>query len=238
MRSKSRLKFDILFEDKYMIVINKPAGLLTTHTKLLGRYARESQITAENLLNDYLRKGQVKSRLRVFLVHRLDRETSGVMMFAKTEEVSDYFRNNWNALTTKKYSALVEGVISDDSGIYESYLKEDDNGYKVRSVAPETKGAKKACTHWRVIERGKNSTLVEVELKSGRKNQIRVHFSEAGFPIMGDEKYGAKKNRRLFLHSEALSFVHPFTHQVMEFSAPSHFSAHKAQGLKDKFREE
>lgn len=224
MHRKSRLKFEILYEDRFLIVINKPAGLLTTNTRLAGRAARESQMTAENALNDYVRKGQAKSRLRVWLVHRLDRDTSGVMMFAKSEEVAEYFRNDWNSLTAKKYSALVEGVVPEDSGVWESFLKEDDDGYKVRSVPPETNGAKKACTQWTVLERGRNCTLVDVELKSGRKNQIRVHFSEAGFPVLGDEKYGAGRQSRLYLHSSSLSFVHPATRQTLEFSAPSRFS--------------
>ena len=101
-----RLPFEILHEDRDVIVIDKPAGLLTTHTKLVGRIARETQLTAENLLNDYVRKGQLRSSRRVWLVHRLDRETSGVMMFAKSEAVAEKFRADWNALTQKTYLAF------------------------------------------------------------------------------------------------------------------------------------
>jgi tRNA pseudouridine32 synthase/23S rRNA pseudouridine746 synthase/23S rRNA pseudouridine1911/1915/1917 synthase len=96
---KQRLPFEILYEDKDVIVIDKPAGLLTTHTKLYGRAAREAQSTAENYLNNYVRKGQLKSRNRVWLVHRLDRETSGVMIFAKSEDIAEYFRSDWNNIT-------------------------------------------------------------------------------------------------------------------------------------------
>ena len=180
-------------------------------------------MTAENCLNDYLRKGQAKSRLRVWLVHRLDRDTSGVMMFAKSEEVAEFFRSDWNRLTDKTYIARVEGRIAEDSGVFESSLKEDPDGYKVRSVPESTPGAKKARTEWQVLVRSKKFTLVEVVLKSGRKNQIRVHFSEAGHPVVGDVKYGAAKAPRLFLHAKKLAFVHPESGQKMEFSSNSPF---------------
>ena len=134
MKKKHRLPFPILFEDDDVIVIEKPAGLLATHTKLVGRLARESQLTAENLLNDYVRKGQAKSKKRVWLVHRLDRETSGVMMFAKSEEVAEKFRADWASLTEKTYRARVEGLLEEESGTFESYLLEDADGYRVRSV--------------------------------------------------------------------------------------------------------
>ena len=134
MRNRHRLPFPILFEDDDVIVIDKPAGLLTTHTKLAGRAARESQFTAENILNDYVRKGQAKSRKRVWLVHRLDRDTSGVMMFAKSEEVAERFRADWANLTEKTYIARVEGIIAEEGGVFESHLLEDSDGYRVRSV--------------------------------------------------------------------------------------------------------
>lgn len=214
---KQRLPFEILYEDKDVIVIDKPAGLLTTHTKLYGRAARESQSTAENYLNNYVRKGQIKSRNRVWLVHRLDRETSGVMIFAKREEVAEYFRSDWNNITEKTYLARVEGRLDADEGVFDTFLKEDDDGYKVRSVSENVKGSKRAITEWRLISSAKAVSLVEVKLKSGRKNQIRVHFSEADHPVVGDVKYGAKKASRLFLHSSSIAFIHPFTSKRMEF---------------------
>ena len=238
---RRRLPFQIVFEDRDLVVIDKPAGLLSTHTRLAGRRAREEQPTAENYLNDYLRKGQAKSRLRVWLVHRLDRETSGVMMFAKSEEVAERFRANWNRLTEKKYLAYVEGVMVDEGGIFESWLKEDPDGYRVRSVPEGTPGARLARTEWRVLKPLPASpagdfhpfsgdcpriaaTLVEVVLKSGRKNQIRVHFSEAGHPVAGDVKYGARPASRLFLHSASLSFVHPRTGKKMTFTSATSFA--------------
>lgn len=217
---KQRLPFEILYEDKDVIVIDKPAGLLTTYTKLYGRAARESQSTVENYLNNYVRKGQIKSRNRVWLVHRLDRETSGVMIFAKREEVAEYFRSDWNNITEKTYLARVEGRLDADEGVFDTFLKEDDDGYKVRSVSENVKGSKRAITEWRVISFAKAVSLVEVKLKSGRKNQIRVHFSEAGHPVVGDVKYASKKASRLFLHSSSIAFIHPFTSKRMEFSSP------------------
>ena len=214
---KNHLPFPILHEDRDVIVIDKPAGMLTTHTR-----AKESN-TAEEWLNDYVRKGQAKSRLHVWLVHRLDRETSGVMMFAKSEEVAETFRANWNELTEKTYVARVEGEIAEERGVFESWLREDEDGYKVRSVAGpgQDRRAKLARTEWRKISIEDGTTLVEVSLKSGRKNQIRVHFSEAGHPVVGDVKYGGQKASRLYLHSSRLRFRHPHTGGWMSFeSAP------------------
>ena len=133
MRTKF-LPFEVLYEDRDLIVIDKPAGLLATHTHLAGRTARESQATAENFLNAYVRKGQAKSRKRVWLVHRLDRETSGVMMFAKDERIAAAFRERWGELTEKTYLARVEGELAEAEGAFESYLVEDADGYRVRSV--------------------------------------------------------------------------------------------------------
>ncbi len=208
MKRRSRLPFPILFEDRDIIVIDKPAGLLTTHTHLAGRLARESQATAENFLNDYVRKGQLKSRNRVWLVHRLDRETSGVMMFAKSEKVADALRADWARLTEKTYLARVGGVLDEERGMFESYLKEDSDGYKMRSV-PEGAGGKLARTEWRRISVADGTTLVEVKLHTGRKNQIRVHFAEAGHPVVGDEKYGGMRASRLYLHSLELRIALP-----------------------------
>ena len=228
MKKKHRLPFPILFEDDDVIVIEKPAGLLATHTKLVGRLARESQLTAENLLNDYVRKGQAKSKKRVWLVHRLDRETSGVMMFAKSEEVAEKFRADWANLTEKTYRARVGGLLDEESGTFESYLLEDADGYRVRSVAAQdTRRAPRAArtpklarTEWRRLSMTDGTTLVEVKLKTGRKNQIRVHFSEAGHPVIGDEKYGGERASRLYLHALSLRFRHPRTGEWLEFTAP------------------
>lgn len=222
MRPSALIADRILHEDADVIVVDKPAGLLSTHTKLYGRAAREAQPTVENALNDYLRKGQRRSSLRVWLVHRLDRETSGVMMFAKSRAVAEKFRSDWNSLTEKTYLARVEGVMKEDEGVFESMLLEDSKGYKVRSVSSGVPGARKARTEWRKLSERGGTTLVEVKLKSGRKNQIRVHFSEAGHPVVGDVKYGAAPSDRLYLHSLLLAFIHPRTGVRMEFSSALH----------------
>ena len=213
---KSRLPFPILYEDNDVIVIDKPAGMLTAHTR-----AMETN-TAEEWLNDYVRRGQAKSRKHVWLVHRLDRETSGVMMFAKAEEVAETFRANWNELTEKTYLARVDGVMSEEKGVFVSWLREDDDGYRVRSVKAPKNGrqtgdhkVKLARTEWRKLSTCDGTTLVEVSLKSGRKNQIRVHFSEAGHPVIGDVKYGGPRASRLYLDSLRLRFRHPHTGEWM-----------------------
>ena len=221
---KPRLPFRILYEDRDLIVIDKPAGLLTTHTRLESRAAREAQLTAENLLNDYVRKGQSRSRNRVWLVHRLDRDTSGVLLFAKSEEVAEYFRSDWNALTEKTYVARVKGRLDADEGVFESLLKEDPDGYRVRSVTGAAAvGAKPARTEWRRLAEGRGFTAVEVKLRSGRKNQIRVHFSEAGHPVVGDVKYGGPKADRMYLHALRLKLRHPHDGQWKEIESDCGF---------------
>ena len=228
---KSRLPFPILYEDRDVVVIEKPAGMLTTKTR-----AKETN-TAEEWLNDYVRKGQVKSRKHVWLVHRLDRETSGVMMFAKSEEVAEAFRANWNELTEKTYLARVEGEMAEDRGVFESWLLEDADGYKVRSVpAPSSVSRLKskvlhspkfARTVWKKLSIEDGTTLVEVTLKSGRKNQIRVHFSEAGHPVVGDVKYGGQKASRMYLHSMKLRFRHPRSGEWLEFKSERSFDGRR-----------
>lgn len=217
MRTK-HLPFEVIYEDREFIVIDKPAGLLTTHTHLTGRAARAMQPTVENCLNAYVRKGQARSSKRVWLVHRLDRETSGVMMFVKDERLAEAIRDRWNELTEKTYWARVEGVLPSSHGVYESYLRDDPRTMKVSSVANPARG-KFARTEWRVLSCDGRTTIVEVSLKSGRKNQIRVQFSEAGHPVVGDVKYGARKADRLHLRSVRLVFVHPLTARRFEWCA-------------------
>lgn len=169
-------------------------------------------------MTDWVRKGQAKSRNKVWLVHRLDRETSGVMMFAKSEALAERIRDKWNELTEKRYIARVEGEIKEENGVFESYLRDDPKTMKVSSVE-NAKDGKFARTEWRRLSAERGTTLVEVFLKSGRKNQIRVHFSEAGHPVVGDVKYGAKKADGLHLRAEELTFRHPGTGKVFHWHA-------------------
>ena len=210
----------ILHEDPDVIVIEKPAGLLAQTL----RHGREPSVEA--ILADYVRKGQWKSRKQVYLVHRLDRETSGVMMVAKTEDVQDYFRSNWNELTEKTYLARVEGTLPTEKGVFESWLYEDEDLF-VRSTPDKTKG-KYARTEWRVVGTDPAvavgtdpTTLVEAVLKTGRKNQIRVQFADAGHPVVGDAKYGhGTRGQTLCLHAWKLKFVHPHTRRPLVFESP------------------
>lgn len=213
---KGRLRgIDILHEDEDVIVIEKAPGLLVQETRTGGGY------TVERALSDYVRKGQARSRKRVYLVHRLDRDTGGVMMVAKSPEVQDYFRSRWNEITEKTYLARVEGAMPACEGAFESFLAEDDDGYRVRSVM-DTRHGKLARTEWKCLSETDGTTLVQVVLKTGRKNQIRVHFAEAGHPVVGDAKYGGKAAlarcwRGLCLHAWRLAFIHPRTGERFAF---------------------
>ena len=194
-----------------MIVIEKAAGLLAQETRRGGEYAVDAA------LSDYVRKGQAKSRKRVYLVHRLDRETGGVMVVAKSPEVQEYFRSRWNEITEKTYLARVVGSLPTQEGFFESLLAEDADGYRVRSVKDAKRG-RLARTEWTVLSESKGTTLVRVALKSGRKNQIRVHFSEAGHPVVGDTKYrGPASPAGLCLHAWRLAFIHPRTGKKLFF---------------------
>ena len=208
----------ILHEDLDVVVVEKAAGLLSQAL----RHSEDPSVESE--LTDYLRKGQLKSTKRAYLVHRLDRETSGIMMVAKTEQAQAWLRAHWNEVTEKTYLARVEGSLPTESGVFESYLREDEN-YFVKSVK-NTQYGKYARTEWKSLEQASPSglpgtektTLVEVTLKSGRKNQIRVHFSENGHPVVGDAKYGhAKRGDMLCLHAWKLAFKHPHTGKRMAF---------------------
>jgi len=208
----------ILYEDADVIVVEKAAGVLSQATRC-GASARLREYTVESALGNWVRKGQAKSRLRVYLVHRLDRDTSGVMVVAKSEEVQDYFRSNWNELTEKTYLARVEGRMDAPAGVFESYLCEDPKTLNVHSVSDPARG-KLARTEWEVLAAERGVSLVKVVLKSGRRNQIRVHFAEAGHPVCGDVRYGTGGGRGLCLHAWRLSFVHPRTHETCTFEVP------------------
>ena len=212
----------ILHEDLDVIVVEKAAGILSQAL----RHSEDPSVESE--LTGYLRKGQWKSTKRAYLVHRLDRETSGVMMVAKNEQAQTWLRDHWNEVTEKTYLARVEGALESDAGAFESYLREDEN-YFVKSVKNPQYG-KFARTEWRKVpppdgpqarpapDGAPETTLVEVALKSGRKNQIRVHFSENGHPVVGDAKYGGgKRGDMLCLHAWKLAFRHPHTGKRMSF---------------------
>ena len=200
----------ILHEDKDVIVVVKPAGLLTIGTD------REKSRTAHYLLNDYVRKGNPKSRNRVYVVHRLDKDTSGVLIFVKSEQAKKFLQENWEN-TEKHYLAIVHGRLMDKEGTISSYLVEN-KAQRVYSTRDAAKG-KLSHTAYKVSKESKRFSLVDIHLLTGRKHQIRVHFAEKGHPVAGDRKYENKDigSKRLALHARSISFTHPFTHKLMTF---------------------
>lgn len=201
----------IIHEDKEIIVISKINGLLTVSTQ------REREKTAYYLLNEYVKKGNSKSRNRIYIVHRLDKDTSGILIFAKNEKAKRYLQDNWSSFS-KTYYAVVHGNLKEKNGIITSYLTEN-KMHIVYSTADTEKG-KLAKTGYKVLKESKNFSLLGISLFTGRKNQIRVHFSEKGYPVAGDKMYGkAEKGiKRLALHSASLTILHPFTKEKMTFS--------------------
>lgn len=198
----------ILYEDKHIVVVDKPAGILSVST------AFEKGKTVHALLKD---KYHPK---RVFVVHRLDQDTSGIMLFALSEEARDALKGIFEEHNIERaYSGIVEGNMPPGSGTWESYLVEDGN-YYVRETADPNEG-RIAITHYEVHAISKKHTWLNLTLETGRKNQIRVHCSKAGHPIAGDKKYGAKSNpiKRLCLHAHLLAFTHPITHKKMRFES-------------------
>lgn len=209
----------ILYEDRDIIVVNKIHGLLTMGC------AREQQNTAYAALTDYVKKGNDRSRNHVFIVHRLDRETSGVIVFAKSEEAKHFLQDNWSDFT-KRYFAVVHGTLNQKEGIITSYLYEN-KAFRVYSVSNPDNG-KYAKTGYTVLKESDKFSLLDIELFTGRKHQIRVHLMEMGHPVSGDNVYGPpdKGNKRLALHCYSLSLVHPFTGKEMTFKTdiPGYFN--------------
>ena len=177
---------------------------------------KEKRDTAYSIVSEYLKDLNFKSR--VFVLHRLDRETSGLMMFAKNEEVQEMMQKNWDdIILTRSYVAVVEGVLSPEAGSIVSWLTEDKN-YVMHSSFTDN-GGQKAVTHYRTLKANKYFSMIELNLETGRKNQIRVHLQHVGHSIVGDKKYGSRANliRRVALHANELMFVHPITKETLQF---------------------
>jgi tRNA pseudouridine32 synthase/23S rRNA pseudouridine746 synthase/23S rRNA pseudouridine1911/1915/1917 synthase len=200
----------ILHEDATIIVVDKAPGLLTIGTD------REKDKTAHFLLNEYVKKGNPRSRNRVYVVHRLDRETSGILVFAKSETAKTFLQENWSEFS-KSYLALVHGILKEKEGEIVSYLFEN-KAFRVFSTKDESKG-KLSKTGFKVLKESKGLSLLEIQLFTGRKHQIRVHLSEKGNPVVGDKMYGRdeKGKQRLALHSASLKLVHPETKKEISF---------------------
>lgn len=204
---KKDFSLDILYEDQEMIVIDKPCGLLSEQTN------KETQKTAYYLVKQYL----AKKNESIYMVHRLDQYTSGILMFVKNKKLYELLTHDWNKyVKTRGYIAIVEGQLKKPKGTIENYLAES----KTQNVYITSKeNGKKAITHYKVIKTQKHYSMLEVYLDTGRKNQIRVHLSSLKNPIVGDQKYGSTSNpiKRLGLHAHEFMFIHPITHKEMRF---------------------
>lgn len=208
IREKVAKNIDIICEDKDIIVINKPSGLLTVATE------KEKNKTAYHLVMEYLKKKNKNNR--IFIIHRLDKDTSGIIMFAKNERAKHLYQDNWNDIVKKRcYYAVIDGKMENKEGTIKSYLKE--NGNMVYSV--KDRSGKLAITEYKVLKERKNISLLDINLKTGRKNQIRVHMKENKTPILGDLKYGEKSKliNRLALHAYKLELVNPVTKKLLTF---------------------
>lgn len=210
----------ILHEDRDLIVVDKPAGLLTISTD------RVKSRTAYFILTDYVRNGVAKSRNRIFIVHRLDRETSGILIFAKNEAAKFRLQSQWQE-TKKTYLAVVHGRCKKRAETITTYLAE--NRALGVYTTHDTRKGKLAHTAYKVLKQTKHFSLLEVDLLTGRKHQIRVHLAAIGHPVVGDPRYGRERNSRsrLALHAKSISFAHPFTGAPLNFDtkAPPHFAA-------------
>ncbi|MCP9611039.1 RluA family pseudouridine synthase [Coprobacter tertius] len=203
----------IVYEDQFLIVIDKGYGLLSMSTD------RIKTKTAYRIISDYLKENDPGARL--FILHRLDRDTSGLMMFAKNKEIQEQMQKAWNDMVIdRRYVAVVEGIPEPGEGQVSSWLKEN-AAFEVYS-SDDKEGGEYALTRYKVLQNNKNFALVELQLATGRKNQIRVHMKDIGHSIIGDKKYGSKCNpiRRLALHASRLRFVHPITRRDMFFETP------------------
>lgn len=216
IREKVAKNIDIIYEDKDIIVINKPSGLLTVATE------KEKNKTAYHLVMEYLKKKNKNNR--IFIIHRLDKDTSGIIMFAKNERAKHLYQDNWNDIVKKRcYYAVIDGKMENKEGTIKSYLKE--NGNMVYSV--KDRSGKLAITEYKVLKERKNISLLDINLKTGRKNQIRVHMKENKTPILGDLKYGEKSKliNRLALHAYKLELINPVTKKLLifEINMPNEF---------------
>ena len=202
----------IVYEDRWLIVVEKMPGILSMA-------AGHSSLNVKTVLDDYFRQSRQKCRAHV--VHRLDRDTSGLMVYAKDMETEQIFEHHWHELVyDRRYVAVVSGEMEEDEGTIANWLK--DNKAYVTYSSPVDNGGKYAVTHFHTLARTTDHSLVEFKLETGRKNQIRVHTADMGHPVCGDTKYGNGDDplHRLCLHAWLLCFEHPVTHEQMEFETP------------------
>lgn len=207
-------KLSVLYEDDFIIVVNKSEGLLSVATD------KNEDATAFRLVMNYLKKQNKNNRL--YIVHRLDRETSGVLLFAKSKEIQDFLMSNWQREVQEKiYYALVEGHLDQSEGTIHTWLNEDPKSKKVYSCDFDN-GGQESFTDYQVVKEFDHYSMLKVNLRTGRKNQIRVHLQTIGHPIVGDKKYGAVPSPigRIGLHALQITLRHPVTKKMMTFEAP------------------
>ena len=214
-------KLKIIFEDQYLIVVEKKEGLLTVST------GKSDETTAFSILKNYVKKASPQNR--IYVVHRLDRETSGIIMFAKTREIQLALQENWHRVITRRvYVALVECKVEKPKDTIVTWLTENEKSLKIHSSNVDN-GGQQAVTHYRTLKTNDNFSLLEVELETGRKNQIRVHMQDIGHPIAGDKKYGSEISPigRMGLHARVLAFIHPMSLENVTFETqmPKKFSS-------------
>ena len=202
----------LVYEDRHIVVLEKAVGILSMA-------AGHSSLNVKKVLDDYFKKTRQKCTAHV--VHRLDRDTSGLMIYAKSKEIEQMLEHDWHHVVyDRRYVAVVSGEVYDDEGTIANWLK--DNKAYVTYSSPVDNGGKYAVTHFHVLRRTTDHSLVEYRLETGRKNQIRVHSADMGHPVCGDIKYGNGDDplHRLCLHAYVLCFYHPVTHERMEFDTP------------------
>ena len=206
-------KLHIIYEDKWLVVIEKPSGLLSVN------HPTAKEENAWHLVREYVKRKNPRGD--AFVCHRLDQFTSGILMFAKDEGIQHLLRDNWNDyILDRRYVAVTEAVPNPKKAEIRSYLTENSAMF-VHSTR-NTEIGKLAITRFKVVAENKNMAMLDVQILTGRKNQIRVHLSEHGWPIAGDKKYGAKTSpeKRLMLHNNRLVTVHPVTHEQLIFESP------------------
>ena len=213
IKKKTRSNLPIIYEDDDLIVINKPSGLLSIASD------NEKSSTAYRMLSDYVQ--QKDKHNRIFVVHRLDEDTSGVLMVAKNVQIQQALQEHWNDIVKKRgYYAIVEGVMEKKSDTIKTYLKK--NSQNLMYSSKKAGDGQLAITHYKVMKANSKYSLLDVNIDTGRKNQIRVHLGARGHYIIGDDKYGEPANpiKRLGLHAYELDFIHPFTGKLVKFTAP------------------
>ena len=210
----SHPRVKLVYEDNDIIVVDKGYGVLSTAA------GRPNDDTVYNIIKKYARRFSDKAN--VYVVHRLDRDTSGLMVLTRTKHARDKLIDNWNNMVVeRKHIAIVEGKVAQPEGSIKSFLAENPDTFEMYST-DDKKIGRLAVTRYRVVEQGKKFAMVELEIKTGRKNQIRVHMHDMGNPVSGDRKYGGHPSpiNRVALHATVLSFVHPSLEKVVTFNSP------------------